>query len=82
MKKLLGIMVLGLLWCNVSFAVSNVDLIRNCAEFIYDKKLTDKEYREIMTPENERGDHEFIGYFMACEQALKKHPITFREIYK
>ena len=82
MKKAIAIIILGLLWCNVSFAVSNVDLIRNCAEFIYDKKLTDKEYREIMTPENERSDHEFIGYFMACEQALKKNPITFREIYK
>ena len=48
MKKAIGIIILGLLWCNVSFAVSNVDLIRNCAEFIYDKKLTDKEYREII----------------------------------
>ena len=48
MKKAIGIIILGLLWCNVGFAVSNVDLIRNCAEFIYDKKLTDKEYREII----------------------------------
>ena len=82
MKKLLGILVLGLLWCNVVFAASNADIIRKCAEYEYGKKLTNQEYQEIMTPKNLEDKHAFIDYFGECEDKFKSYPIIFKEIYK
>ena len=72
---------MGLLFCNVGFAASNADLIRNCAEYYYEKKLTNKEFQEIMTPENANEGHPFVSAFGYCEDKFKKYPIMFREIF-
>ena len=81
MKKLLAILVLGLLFCNVGFAASDVDYIKRCAEHKYEKKLTYKEFQEIMTPENADEGHPFVETFSDCEKKFKKYPIMFREIF-
>ena len=81
MKKLSLYVFLVLLFCNVGFAASNADLIRNCAEYEYGKKFTNKEFQEIMTPENADDYHEFVEYFAECEESFKKFPITFKELF-
>ena len=81
MKKLLGILVLGLLWCNVGFAASDAEYIKRCAEHKYGKKLTYNEFQEIMTPENADDYDEFVEYFAECEESFKKFPITFKELF-
>ena len=58
MKKLLGILVLGLLWCNTSFADTQlVKAIENCADkkFFYDKFDYWKRAMkvEVILPEND-----------------------------
>ena len=49
MKKLLGIVVLGLLWCNISFASP-----KNFDAFVWSdgKKLKIQKGRDIENPEN------------------------------
>jgi len=81
MKKFLGILVLGLLFCNVGFAASDAEYIKRCAEHKYGKKLNFSEFQKIMTPENVDEGHEFIDYFAECEEAFRKHPITFKELF-
>ena len=39
MKKLLGILVLGLMFCNVGFAASDAEYIKRCADHKYWKKI-------------------------------------------
>ena len=48
MKKLLGILVLGLLWCNYSFAETIVKLPKDTASGYKKlfKSLTDKYYKD------------------------------------
>ena len=48
MKKLLGILVLGLLWCNYSFAETIVKLPKDTASEYKKlfKSLTDKYYKD------------------------------------
>ena len=36
MKKLLGIVVLGLLWCNISFAYGEKYRIKNFTQWLYE----------------------------------------------
>ena len=60
MKKISLYVFLVLMFCNVGFAASNADLIRNCAEYKYDKKLTNKEFEEIMSPQNADENHSFV----------------------
>ena len=81
MKKLPLYVFLVLMFCNVGFAASDADLIKKCAEHKYGKKLTYKEFQEIMTPENADEPHEFVEYFAECEESFKKFPITFKELF-
>ena len=81
MKKFLGILVLGLLFCNVGFAASDAEYIKRCAEHKYGKKLTYNEFQEIMTPENADDYHEFVEHFAECEIQFKKYPISFKELF-
>ena len=47
MKKLLGIVVLGLLWCNISFAnIDDLDIPITKAEFETEVIKPNKEYRQ------------------------------------
>ena len=41
----------------------------------------EKEFQEIMTPENADESHEFVEYFAECEEQFKKYPITLRELF-
>ena len=51
MKKLLGIVVLGLLWCNVGVAASSksIKAIENCADDTWEKRKRD--YRQSYVEE-------------------------------
>ena len=51
------------------------------AEHKYGKKLTYKEFQEIMTPENADDYHEFVEHFAECEEQFKKYPISFGRGY-
>ena len=55
MKKLLGILVLGLLWCNISFAYGEKYRINNFTQWLYEnghnqyvEKDSDGRYGEII----------------------------------
>ena len=81
MKKAILILLVGLLWCNTSFAASKSDLIRKCAEYFYGVKLTDEKFEKIMSPSNLENNDEFIEQFARCEQMFKDNPITMKEIF-
>ena len=61
MKKAILILLVGLLWCNTSFAASKSDLIRKCAEYFYGVKLTDEKFEKIMSPSNLENNDEFFN---------------------
>ena len=55
MKKLLGIVVLGLLWCNQSFALTEVD--KYAYKKVYDDYYTCTVYFKFLSRGVERADN-------------------------
>jgi len=85
MKKAIAIIIMGLLWCNTSFAAPAHKLIRTCAEYYYGQELTDKEFQSVMSPSNldleGTIDHEFVKYFITCEKLYADIPYAMQEIF-
>ena len=61
MKKLLGILVLGLLWCNVGFAQ---ELIR-IPVHVHIVQISEGDYKTITTPEDVREDFKDVNWIWA-----------------
>ena len=85
MKKFIGILVLGLLWCNVVLSAPAHKLIRTCAEYFYGQELTDKQFESVMSPSNLNysgtSNHAFVENFIICEKMYEVHPYTIQEIF-
>ena len=98
MKKLLGILVLGLLATACSERESATNLIENCADYLFNENYSQYE-NEIYLKDNsgltnsqflemnlkDKLKHKFRGYenrYKKCENEEAKFPKTFKAKYK
>ena len=61
MKKLLGILVLGLLWCNVGFAQELIKI----PVHVHIVQIEEGDYKTITTPEDVREDFKNVNWIWA-----------------
>ena len=82
MKKLLSIIVLGLLLSGCSDN-NSIKLLEKCAnqkitKVGYTNEYTDKPLEEKLSD----GNNPYLKYFKECEIELKNTPKTFKQLYK
>ena len=81
MKKLLGIVVLGLLLVSCSDTENDkLNKIEVCADFEYEKTYG-KIGSDLTINEKINADNDYEELFMLCENALTKNPSTFKAKY-
>ena len=73
MKKLLGILVLGLLWCNIGFAQ---ELIR-IPVHVHIVQIEEGDYKTITTPEDVREDFKNANWIWAQANIFFKPLASF-----
>ena len=81
MKKLLGIVVLGLFLVSCSDTESDkLKKIEVCADIEYVKQWG-KIGSDLTINEKINADEDYEEWFVKCENALKKNPSTFKAKY-
>ena len=82
MKKLLGIVVLGLFLVSCSDAENDkLKKIEVCADIEYEKQWEVKIGSDLTINEKINADEDYEEWFIKCENALKKNPSTYKAKY-
>ena len=81
MKKLLGILVLGLLLVSCSEYIENkkIEKLEKCADIRF--KIQWGFAAPDETASYKLRDEDYEAHFMECETLLNENPITFKEKY-
>ena len=84
MKKLLGILVLGLMLASCSDSETDLEkktkMIETCADYQFKKRYDEKIFGMSLGTKLKNYGH-YQSVFQRCEIYLKTNPITFKEKY-
>ena len=84
MKKLLGIVVLGLLLASCSETNNDkkkVEMIEICADYQWNLKTGAYIFARDVELNIKLDDPRYSSFFAKCETFFEKNPITFKEKY-